>query len=131
MIEGVVMYSNDMKFVDTHEWVRLESDGIASVGITNHAQELLGDLVYVELPAVGASIATGDTIGVVESVKAASDLYSPIAGEVVEVNDAVVADPTLANTEPHAAGWLFKVKLADVAELDSLMSADKYKALIG
>lgn len=131
MIEGVVMYSNDMKFVDTHEWVRLEADGIASVGITNHAQELLGDLVYVELPAVGASIATGDTIGVVESVKAASDLYSPIAGEVVEVNDAVVADPTLANTEPHAAGWLFKVKLADVAELDSLMSADKYKALIG
>lgn len=131
MIEGVVMYSNDMKFVDTHEWVRLESDGIASVGITNHAQELLGDLVYVELPAVGASIATGDTIGVVESVKAASDLYSPIAGEVVEVNDAVIADPTLANTEPHAAGWLFKVKLADVAELDGLMSADKYKALIG
>lgn len=125
------MYSNDMKFVDTHEWVRLEADGIASVGITNHAQELLGDLVYVELPAVGASIATGDTIGVVESVKAASDLYSPIAGEVVEVNDAVVADPTLANTEPHAAGWLFKVKLADVAELDGLMSADKYRALIG
>lgn len=125
------MYSNDMKFVDTHEWVRLESDDVVSVGITNHAQELLGDLVYVELPAVGASIATGDTIGVVESVKAASDLYSPIAGEVVEINDAVVADPTLANTEPHAAGWLFKVKLADVAELDGLMSADKYKALIG
>lgn len=125
------MYSNDMKFVDTHEWVRLEADGVVSIGITNHAQELLGDLVYVELPAVGASIATGDTIGVVESVKAASDLYSPIAGEVVEVNDAVVADPTLANTEPHAAGWLFKVKLADVAELDGLMSADKYKALIG
>lgn len=125
------MYSNDMKFVDTHEWVRLEADGVVSVGITNHAQELLGDLVYVELPAVGASIATGDTIGVVESVKAASDLYSPVAGEVVEINDAVVADPTLANTEPHAAGWLFKVKLADVAELNGLMSADKYKALIG
>lgn len=125
------MYSNDMKFVDTHEWVRLENDDVVSVGITNHAQELLGDLVYVELPAVGTSIATGDTIGVVESVKAASDLYSPIAGEVVEINDAVVADPTLANTEPHAAGWLFKVKLADVAELDGLMSADKYKALIG
>ena len=125
------MYSNDMKFVDTHEWVRLEADGVVSVGITNHAQELLGDLVYVELPAVGTSIATGDTIGVVESVKAASDLYSPVAGVVVEVNDEVVADPTLANTEPHAAGWLFKVKLADVAELDGLMSADKYKALIG
>ncbi|MBX9597618.1 MAG: glycine cleavage system protein GcvH [Burkholderiales bacterium] len=125
------MYSSDMKFVDTHEWVRLEADGVVSVGITNHAQELLGDLVYVELPAVGTSIATGDTIGVVESVKAASDLYSPVAGVVVEVNDEVVADPTLANTEPHAAGWLFKVKLADVAELDGLMSADKYKALIG
>lgn len=131
MLKGAIMYSNDMKFVDTHEWVRLENDDVVSVGITNHAQELLGDLVYVELPAVGASIATGDTIGVVESVKAASDLYSPIAGEVVEINDAVVADPTLANTEPHAAGWLFKVKLADVAELDGLMSADKYKALIG
>jgi glycine cleavage system H protein len=131
MLKGAIMYSNDMKFVDTHEWVRLEADGVVSVGITNHAQELLGDLVYVELPAVGASIATGDTIGVVESVKAASDLYSPVAGEVVEINDAVVADPTLANTEPHAAGWLFKVKLADVAELDGLMSADKYKALIG
>ncbi|TXI97298.1 MAG: glycine cleavage system protein GcvH [Neisseriales bacterium] len=125
------MYSNDMKFVDTHEWVRLEADGVVSVGITNHAQELLGDLVYVELPAVGTSISTGDTIGVVESVKAASDLYSPVAGEVVEINDEVVADPTLANTEPHAAGWLFKVKLVDVAELDGLMSADKYKALIG
>lgn len=131
MLKGAIMYSNDMKFVDTHEWVRLEADGVASVGITNHAQELLGDLVYVELPTVGASIATGDTIGVVESVKAASDLYSPVAGEVVEINDEVVADPTLANTEPHAAGWLFKVKLADVAELDGLMSADKYKALIG
>lgn len=115
------MYSNDMKFVDTHEWVRLEADGVVSVGITNHAQELLGDLVYVELPAVGASIATGDTIGVVESVKAASDLYSPVAGEVVEINDAVVADPTLANTEPHAAGWLFKVKLADVADRKSVV----------
>ena len=131
MLKGAIMYSNDMKFVDTHEWVRLEADGVVSVGITNHAQELLGDLVYVELPAVGASIATGDTVGVVESVKAASDLYSPVAGEVVEINDEVVADPTLANTEPHAAGWLFKVKLADVAELDGLMSADKYKALIG
>lgn len=131
MLKGAIMYSNDMKFVDTHEWVRLEADGVVSVGITNHAQELLGDLVYVELPAVGTSISTGDTIGVVESVKAASDLYSPVAGEVVEINDEVVADPTLANTEPHAAGWLFKVKLADVAELDGLMSADKYKALIG
>ncbi len=125
------MYNSDMKFVDTHEWVRLVEDSTVEVGITNHAQELLGDLVYVELPNVGQVVAVGDTIGVVESVKAASDLFSPIAGEVVAINDEVVADPTLANTDPHVAGWLFKLKLVDVADLDALMSADKYKALIG
>ena len=125
------MYNSDMKFVDTHEWVRLVEDSTVEVGITNHAQELLGDLVYVELPSVGQVVAVGDTIGVVESVKAASDLFSPIAGEVIAINDEEVADPTLANTDPHVAGWLFKLKLVDVADLDALMSADKYKALIG
>ncbi len=125
------MYDQNMKFVDTHEWVRVEDADVVSVGITNHAQELLGDLVYIELPNVGQVIKSGDTIGVVESVKAASDLYSPVSGVVTAINDEVVADPTLANTDPHQAGWLFQVKLDDIAELDSLMSADKYKSLIG
>ena len=120
----------DLKYARTHEWVRIEGDLVVT-GISDHAQAELGDLVYVELPSVGQVVAVGDTIGVVESVKAASDLFSPIAGEVVAINDEVVADPTLANTDPHVAGWLFKLKLVDVADLDALMSADKYKALIG
>ncbi len=125
------MYNNDMKFVDTHEWVRVVEGDVVEVGITHHAQELLGDLVYIELPAVGSDIQFNDTIGVVESVKAASDLYSPVVGTVTEVNDQVVSDPTLANSEPHTTGWLFKVKLNDVAQLEKLMSADEYKAAIG
>lgn len=125
------MYSNEMKFVETHEWIKNDSAGVVTVGITHHAQELLGDLVYVELPAIGSVIAANDTIGVVESVKAASDLYSPLAGEVVEINDEVVNDPTLANTDPHGAGWLFKLKLSNPSDVDSLLSADKYKSLIG
>ena len=126
------MYTSEMKFVDTHEWIRQEgtSDEV-SIGITHHAQELLGDLVYVELPAIGQTIKPGDTIGVVESVKAASDLYSPVSGVVTAINQEVVTDPTLANTEPHTSGWLFKVKLNDIKELDGLLSADKYKSLIG
>ncbi len=126
------MYSNEMKFVDTHEWVKPEEEtGVVAVGITNHAQELLGDLVYLELPLVGQAIASGETIGVIESVKAASDLYAPISGEVVAVNDEVVADPTIINGDPHGAGWLIKVKLSDNTELEQLLSADKYKNLIG
>jgi|SRR6185437_4140336 len=124
------MYSNDVKFVDTHEWVKVESGDMVLIGITHHAQELLGDLVYVELPKVGSTIKSHDIIGVIESVKAASDLYSPVNGEVVEVNDAVVSDPTLANSDPHGKGWMLKVKLVDVNQLNSLMSADEYKALI-
>src|SRR5579863_225353 len=118
------MYSNEFKFVDTHEWVKVESADIVLVGITHHAQELLGDLVYIELPKVGSKIKSHDVIGVVESVKAASDLYSPVNGEVVEINNEVVSDPTLANTDPHGKGWLLKVSLADVSQLDTLMSAD-------
>ena len=125
------MYNNDMKFVDTHEWVRQESDDVVIIGITNHAQELLGDLVYVELPNVGAIVSSGDTIGVVESVKAASDLYSPLSGEIIAINEEVATDPTLANTDPHNAGWIFKLKLANKDEVAGLMSADKYKSLIG
>ncbi len=125
------MYSDDMKFVDTHEWIKSESDDVVVIGITNHAQELLGDLVYVELPSIGSIVNLGDTVGVVESVKAASDLYSPLSGEVIEVNDEVSGDPTLANTDPHNAGWIFKLKLSNKDELAGLLSADKYKALIG
>ena len=125
------MYNNDMKFVDTHEWVRQESDDVVIIGITNHAQELLDDLVYVELPSVGSIVSNCDTIGVVESVKAASDLYSPLSGEIIAVNDEVATDPTLANTDPHNAGWIFKLKLANKDEVAGLMSADKYKSLIG
>lgn len=125
------MYTDDMKFVDTHEWIKNESDDVVIIGITHHAQELLGDLVYVELPAVGNNVSAGDTIGVVESVKAASDLYSPVSGEIVAINDEVVGDPTLANSDPHHAGWLFKLKLSQPEEISKLLSADQYKALIG
>jgi glycine cleavage system H protein len=125
------MYADNVKFVDTHEWVKAESGDAVLVGITHHAQELLGDLVYVELPKVGSKIKSHEVIGVVESVKAASDLYSPVTGEVVEVNDEVISDPTLANTDPHGKGWLLKVRLTDLSQLDSLMSAKDYIALIG
>ncbi len=125
------MYNDNMKFVDTHEWVRVVEGDLVEVGITHHAQELLGDLVYIELPKVGQHITFNETIGVVESVKAASDLYSPVVGVVTEINEQVVSDPTLANTEPHTVGWLFKVKLDNLAQLDKLMSADEYKAAIG
>ena len=125
------MYNNNYKFVDTHEWVGNIDGDLVTVGITHHAQELLGDLVYIELPEVGKSISFNDVVGVVESVKAASDLDSPVTGTVVELNDAVVNDPTLANTAPHTDGWLFRVKLDNVEQLDSLMTAEQYKAAIG
>jgi glycine cleavage system H protein len=125
------MYTPDMKFVETHEWVREDEGKVVTIGITAHAQELLGDLVYIELPEVGRAISAHQTIGVVESVKAASDLYAPVTGTVVAVNQDVIADPTLANSDPHQAGWLFKVELADIQELAGLLSADKYKNLIG
>ena len=125
------MYTQDMKFVDTHEWVRAGAGDEVVVGITDHAQQLLGDLVYIELPAVGKRIKAGDNIGVVESVKAASDLYSPVSGEIVAVNDVVASDPTLANTAPHTDGWLLKIKLSNSTELNNLLTADKYQALVG
>ena len=125
------MYNDNFKFVASHEWVGNLKDDEVTVGITHHAQELLGDLVYIELPKVGKKINRDDTVGVVESVKAASDLYSPVTGTVTELNDAVVKDPTLANTAPHTDGWLFRVKLDDVQQLDKLMTAKEYKAAIG
>ena len=114
-----------LKFTAEHEWLKLE-DGVATVGITTHAAEQLGDLVFVELPEVGAELVKDGNAATVESVKAASDVYSPLDGEVTEVNQAIVDDPSLVNSDPQAAGWFFKLKLTDESELESLLSADAY-----
>ena len=113
-----------------HEWIDTTAPTAATVGITVHAQDALGDVVFVELPEVGATFAKGDVAGVVESVKAAADLYMPVGGEIVEVNETLRADPALANSDPLAAGWFFKVKLSDASELASLMDASAYDALL-
>lgn len=120
----------ELKYVSSHEWLRLEADGTVTVGITDHAQELLGDIVFVELPEVGANLAAEEQAGVVESVKAASDIYAPIAGEVVEVNAELVDAPETANTDPYGAAWFFRIKPADVADLDGLLDAAAYEAEI-
>ena len=114
-----------VKYTEDHEWLKTEG-GIATVGITVHAQEALGDVVFVELPEVGTTFAQKDTAGVVESVKAAADVYMPVSGEVVEVNEALRDDPSLANTDPLGAGWFFKVKLSEPAQLDALMDETSY-----
>ena len=115
-----------IKFSKDHEWVNAADAAAAVVGITVHAQDALGDVVFVDLPAVGASFAQGDVAGVVESVKAAADVYMPVSGEVVEVNEALRADPSLANSDPQGAGWFFKVKLANTGELAELMDEAAY-----
>ena len=117
-----------LKYTKDHEWLRLEGD-VATVGITPYAQEHLGDLVFVELPAVGAKLAKGAVAATVESVKAASDVFAPVGGEVVGVNDRVVAEPGLVNTAPTGDGWLFKLKLADNSEFDTLLDEQAYKAV--
>ena len=120
------------KYSEEHVWIAPETSGslLATVGITVHAQDVLGDIVFVDLPAIGAVFAAGATAGVVESVKAAADVYMPLTGEVTEVNTALVDDPSLANTGPLGAGWFFKVKLADAAQLDALMDETSYNKLI-
>ena len=115
------------KYTEDHEWLKIEGD-IATVGITVHAQDALGDVVFVDLPEVGASFAQKDTAGVVESVKAAADVYMPVGGEVLEVNEILRADPSLANTDPLGAGWFFKVKMSDVSQLTALMDETSYSA---
>ena len=116
-----------VKYTEDHEWLKTEGD-VATVGITVHAQDALGDVVFVELPEVGASLAQKDTAGVVESVKAAADVYMPVSGEVIEVNEALRNDPSLANSDPLGAGWFFKVKLSDASQLDALMDETSYNA---
>ena len=115
-----------LKFSKDHEWVNSADAAAAVVGITVHAQGALGDVVFVDLPEVGATLAQGEVAGVVESVKAAADVYMPVSGEVVEVNEALRADPSLANSDPLGAGWFFKVKLSAPAELDALMDETTY-----
>jgi len=118
------------KFTENHEWINIEDHDAATVGITLHAQDALGDIVFVDLPAVGASFKLGEVAGVVESVKAAADLYMPVSGEVVEVNEALRGDPSLANTDPMGNGWFFKVRIADMTEFDQLMDVPGYDALL-
>lgn len=117
-------------FTEDHEWIRVEG-GVATVGITDHAQEQLGDLVFVDLPEVGRTVARGDPAVVVESVKAASDVYAPADGEITAVNEALSSDPSLVNSSPDGDGWLWKMKLADASQLDGLMDEAGYKAMIG
>ena len=112
-------------YTEDHEWLKIDGN-IATVGITVHAQDALGDVVFVDLPAVGTTFARKDTAGVVESVKAAADVYMPVSGEVCEVNEALRSDPSLANSDPLGAGWFFKVKLADASQLDALMNEASY-----
>ena len=117
------------KYSEDHEWITIDGD-VGTVGITDHAQSQLGDIVFVELPEVGSTVEAGGDAGVVESVKAASDLFTPVSGEIVEVNDALEAEPSLANSDPTGDGWFFKVKLSDAGELDGLMDEAAYKELI-
>jgi glycine cleavage system H protein len=118
---------SDLKYAKTHEWARLEDDGTVVVGITDHAQDALGDVVYVELPERGATVGSGQEIAVVESVKAASDIYSPVGGTVTEVNAALEDTPETVNQDPYGDGWFFKVRPDDVADLEDLLSADGYR----
>ena len=115
---------------DRHEWVRHEGDGVYTVGITEHAQELLGDMVFVDLPEVGSSVDIGSECAVVESVKAASDIYVPLSGEIIEVNEALVDAPELVNEQPYQEGWIFRIKITDESELADLLDADAYSALL-
>ena len=119
-----------LKFTDEHEWINAADTAAAVVGITVHAQDALGDVVFVDLPVVGTTFAKGDIAGVVESVKAAADVYAPLSGEIIEVNEALRDDPSLANTDPLGEGWFFKMKLSAPAELDGLMDATGYDGLL-
>ena len=120
----------ELKYASTHEWARLESDGTVVVGITDHAQAALGDIVYIELPEVGATLDAGSEIAVVESVKAASDIFSPLSGEVIEINPALEDEPGTVNLSPYADGWFFRVKPSEVNELEDMMDASDYQSMV-
>jgi len=122
-------FPGDLKYTKEHEWVRLEGD-TATVGITDHAQDSLGDVVYVELPEAGTGVTKGDAFGVVESVKAVSDLYAPFSGDVSKANEAVVDNPEVINEDPYGEGWMIKVAVADAGDLDDLLDADEYAKFV-
>ncbi len=124
------MYPENFRYTKEHEWVHVEG-GIATIGITDHAQHELGDIVYVDLPKTGAQLAQGKTLGSVESVKAVSDVYAPVSGEVAEINDALANAPEKLNEDPHGAAWLVKVRLSDPAEAEKLMTAAEYTSYLG
>ena len=120
---------SELKFLSSHEWVMVE-DGVATIGVSDHAQELLGDLVYVELPEIGTTVAAGDSVGVIESVKAASDTYAPISGEVIEINDDLEDAPDRINVDPYGDGWMYKLAIEDPEELENLLDAAAYSESI-
>lgn len=120
----------ELRYLETHEWVRHEGDGIVTIGITDHAQDSLGDVVFIELPEVGQVLDAGEEAGVVESVKAASDIYAPVSGEVIAINDMLEDEPEAINNSPYGDGWFFKIRLSDPTELDGLLDADGYRAVV-
>ena len=124
------MYPEDYRYTKEHEWVHMEGD-TGTIGITDHAQHELTDVVFVELPDVGRKVKAGEACAVVESVKTASDIYSPVSGEITEVNKPVTDNPALVNTEPYAGGWLYKIKLSDPGEMSALLGPEQYRAQIG
>ena len=124
-------YPQDLRYTAEHEWVRVGSDGVVRVGITSFAQDALGDVVYVSLPAVGDSVAASDSCGEVESTKSVSDLYAPLSGEIVAVNEALDSAPELVNTDPYGHGWMYDVKLTDAGSAESLLDLEGYRALLG
>ena len=124
-------YPQDLRYTAEHEWVRAGSDGVARVGITSFAQDALGDVVYVSLPAVGDSVAAGDSCGEVESTKSVSDIFAPVAGEIAAVNDMLDTAPELVNTDPYGEGWMYEVLLTDAKSVESLLDLAAYRALLG
>lgn len=124
-------FPDDVKYTATHEWIRVDGNGVATVGISHHAQEALGDIVFVELPEPGAEARAGGDVAVIESVKAASDIYSPVSGEILEVNGALSESPETVNGAPYGDGWLFRIALRDPADLAALMDAEAYSKHCG
>ena len=118
---------SDLKYISSHEWIRVEDDGTVTIGITDHAQELLGDVVYVELPEIDSEVALEDEIAVVESVKAASDIYAPLSGTIIAINDALDDTPETVNSSPYDDGWMFKMKPSEPSEIDGLIDAESYQ----